>query len=430
MNGNEATAVDPAREPGVDTRPKILAVDDREKNLFTMRQVLGELDAELITAGSGNEALSQTLRHEFAVILLDVQMPGMDGFETAALLRQREATRHVPIIFVTAISKEERFIFEGYRSGAVDYLLTPINPEILQSKVRVFLELHRQSRALELMEEIRRSREELRVEVDKRRQAEGELLEMSAELVRANEELRIRAEALEQSNLELKQFAYVASHDLQTPLRAISGFVQLLRRSYRGKLDAQADEWIERSVRGAEKMRLLIEGLLSYARVESRSCPFEPVDLREVFEDVKATLEASITDTGALVTMDELPVLAGDRGQLAQLLQNLVGNAIKYHGPERPSVHVSARRKEQEWILSVRDNGIGIADKHHGKIFEVFRRLHTEQAYPGTGIGLAICRRVVERHGGEIWVESEPGEGSCFFFTIPDKEGGGVCPDH
>jgi len=219
----------------------------------------------------------------------------------------------------------------------------------------------------------------------------------------------------------LQQFAYIASHDLQSPLRAISGFVQLLQQDYGASLDEEAIGWIGRVVSSVQRMQNLIEDLLTYSRVDSRAIPFEPIEMKEVFEHAVSGLESSIRDAGAEVTHDDLPVVMGDRSQLVQLLQNLIHNGMKYRGDAPPRVHVSAEQRGDQWTISVSDNGIGIADKHRERIFELFHRLHTQQRYPGTGIGLAICRRVAHRHGGEIWVESRPGEGSTFRFTLPAR---------
>jgi PAS domain S-box-containing protein len=242
---------------------------------------------------------------------------------------------------------------------------------------------------------------------------ERNVIERTEQLAEANR-------VLERSNTELKQFAYIASHDLQSPLRSIGGFVQLLQMEYEEKLGEQARDWIRRTVKSIAQMQTLIQDLLSFSRVESRSRPSEVVALRDVFQDVMALLESSIRDTGGQVTCDELPTVLGDRSQLVQLMQNLIGNGLKYHGAEAPHVHVSAApgAKDNEWIVSVRDNGIGIDPKYFERIFEIFKRLHDQKEYPGTGIGLAVCRRVVERHGGAIWVESEPGQGSVFRFSI------------
>lgn len=248
---------------------------------------------------------------------------------------------------------------------------------------------------------------------------ERRVTERTAQLARTNE-------AMERSNIELQQFAYIASHDLQAPLRSIAGFVQLLQQDYGGKLDARADEWIRRTVDNTQFMQTLIHDLLSYSQVESRARPFAPVPCNQVFDESVSVLEGSIAEAKAVVARDELPTVIGDRPQLVQLMLNLIANAIKYHGAAAPRVQVSARKGDGEWIFSVADNGIGIPPKHHEKIFEIFRRLHTRHAYPGTGIGLAVCRRVVHRHEGRIWVDSEPGRGSTFHFTIPDIKGGNL----
>jgi len=233
---------------------------------------------------------------------------------------------------------------------------------------------------------------------------------------------RVRAhQALERTHLDLRQFAYAASHDLRTPLRTISSFAQLLQKKYAGRLDQEASEWIDRIVSGAHRLDRLIEDLLSYARLESQARQFVPVDCRVVLDDAVQLLDAQIRDTGAEITSSPLPTITGDQGQLVQLFQNLIGNGMKYHGARPPRIHVSAERKDDAWVFSVADNGIGIEPEQHQRIFEIFRRLHTQQEYPGTGIGLAVCRRIVDRHGGTIWVESEPGKGSTFAFTIPDR---------
>ena len=232
---------------------------------------------------------------------------------------------------------------------------------------------------------------------------------------------RVRAQqALQRTILDLRQFAYAASHDLRTPLRSISGFAQLLQKKSTGRLDEEAGDWIARVVAGAHRMERLIEDLLSYARLESQDRHLVPVDCAAVFDDAVQLLEGEIRDTRAEVTSGPLPTVMGEQGQLVQLFQNLIGNAVKYHGPRPPRIHVSAQRQDGAWVFSVSDNGIGIEPGQHHRIFEIFRRLHTQSEYPGTGIGLAVCRRIVEQHGGAIWVESEPDEGSTFFFTIPD----------
>jgi len=231
-------------------------------------------------------------------------------------------------------------------------------------------------------------------------------------------------EELVRSNLELQQYAYIAAHDLQTPLRSINAFAQLLQGEFQNRLGPQADAWIDQMVQHVQRMQNLIHDLLEYSRIDSRGRSFKPVDLVPIFDEVVTACAAAIRDSGATITRDDLPTVMGDRLQLAQVMQNLIDNAIKYRSNALPRIHVSARREADGWTLSVRDNGMGITEKHHQDVFEIFRRLHSQHAYPGTGIGLAICYRVVHHHGGRIWVESEPGKGSVFYFTLPDRPGG------
>jgi PAS domain S-box-containing protein len=254
-----------------------------------------------------------------------------------------------------------------------------------------------------------------------RKQSERDNAELELRLDRAKQ-LAISNQALEQSNLELKQFAYVASHDLQSPLRSISGFVQLLKLEYEGKFDEQAQDWIRRTVEAVAQMQTLIRDLLSYSRVEAHSGNLTRIAFLDIVNDARSLLESSIRDSGAQVTCGPLPEIMGNRSQLVQLVLNLIANGLTYRSDQLPQVHVSAERGEGEWAFSVRDNGIGIDPKYHEQIFEIFKRLHHQKDYPGTGIGLAICRRTVNRHGGRIWVESEPGHGSTFYFTIPAEK--------
>lgn len=243
------------------------------------------------------------------------------------------------------------------------------------------------------------------------------------EIKNANARLTHQAEELEKSNLELQHFAYVVSHDLQTPLRSISGFVQLLQQQYGDKLDEQATEWIRRTVLNTQRMQTLIRDILAYSRVEARVNAFTLFNLKEVCDEAIDVLRDSIRESDAQIHFEDLPEITGDRPQIAQLLQNLIGNAMKYRGTSTPHINVMCKDAVSEWVITVKDNGIGIAPEHFQRIFDVFQRLHTQKAIPGTGIGLSICRRVVLRHGGRIWVESEPGKGSSFYFTIPKSEG-------
>ena len=254
--------------------------------------------------------------------------------------------------------------------------------------------------------------------------AEGVLVTAAVRNISARktseQELAVANQVLEESNLELKQFAYIASHDLQSPLRSITGFVQLLQQEYESELDEQAQEWIRRTVLAVARMQTLIRDLLSYSRVDARSGPLTLIPFLDIVNDALTLLDSSIHDSNGQVTCGKLPIVMGDRSQLVQLMQNLISNGFAYRSDKPPHIDISAKRSGKGWIFSVRDNGIGIDPKHYEQIFEIFKRLHNQKEHPGTGIGLAVCRRVVNRHGGKIWVESEPGHGSTFHFTIPE----------
>ncbi|MCX5918167.1 MAG: ATP-binding protein [Deltaproteobacteria bacterium] len=240
---------------------------------------------------------------------------------------------------------------------------------------------------------------------------------------RAEEAVGIKTQELLRSNAELEQFAYVASHDLQTPLRAISGYLNLLTKRYDGKLDADADRFIHRIHANVLRMQRLINDLLTYSRLTTRARPFQPTDCNQVVSEVLEMLQPIIEESGGRVTHEPLPTIPADSGQLLQLFQNLIGNAIKFRDHRPPEVHVDAQRTDKGWLFSVRDNGIGMDPQYGERIFLIFQRLHTMDQYPGTGIGLAICKKIVERHGGQIWVESKAGEGATFRFLIPDPGG-------
>jgi len=249
-------------------------------------------------------------------------------------------------------------------------------------------------------------------DISERKKAEKLQRELTQQVVAANR-------ALERTNAELKEFAYVASHDLQTPLRGISGFAQFLKEDYGGKLDKQADEYLNRITDGAQRMQRLIKDLLAYSQVDLASSAFASIDLNTLLDDVVGYLRAAIETNNAQVNTGPLPTIQGNATQLFQLFQNLIANALKYGNNDQTVIQISAEAREDEWVFRVQDNGIGIAPEHHDRIFQIFRRLHTQKEYEGTGVGLALCRRIVERHGGRIWVESEAGNGSCFQFTLP-----------
>ena len=399
----------------------ILLVDDRPENLIALEAILEDLGHNMVRACSGDEALRQLLQQEFAVILLDVRMAGLDGFETARMIRKRQKVRDVPIIFITAEHRNMEQISQAYALNAIDYIIKPFDREILRTKVNVLVELQRKTaqvarQAVELRkaESLRQINEQLQNEIDER--------------VLAQQKLTDTIEKLARSNAELEQFAFIASHDLQEPLRSISGYVDLLQRHHADQLDAEASEHMARVLAATNRMRDLIHGLLAYSRVDKRGQPPGPTDCGPILELALANLREAMEESGATVTHDPMPTVLADGSQLLQVFQNLIGNAIKFRSDRPAEIHVGATRSEgkSEWLFSVRDNGIGIDPKFSERIFVVFRRLHTSREYAGTGIGLSICRKIVERHGGRIWVESELGQGSTFFFTVADpahKEG-------
>jgi signal transduction histidine kinase len=247
-------------------------------------------------------------------------------------------------------------------------------------------------------------------EITQRKEAQEKLKETLAELGR--------------SNTDLEQFAYVASHDLQEPLRMISSYVQLLARRYSGKLDADADEFIGFAVDGAARMQRLINDLLTYSRMGRRKKPFEPTDVNHVLSQTVVNLKNAIEESHAVITNDALPTVMADEAQVSQLLQNLVSNAIKFRSNGPPHIHISSQQENGQWIFSVSDDGIGIDPQYHERIFAIFQRLHGRTEYDGTGIGLSVCKSIVERHGGKIWLESEFGKGSTFYFSIPNRTKG------
>jgi light-regulated signal transduction histidine kinase (bacteriophytochrome) len=232
-------------------------------------------------------------------------------------------------------------------------------------------------------------------------------------------EIQRWAQELTRSNAELEHFAYIASHDLQEPLRMITSYMQLLERRYSGKLDDDASEFIGYAVDGATRMQGLINGLLAYSRVARQGEKFKTTDCNAVVESALENLQVSIEESGTEIERGEMPIVMGDETQLVQLFQNLIGNAIKFTDNHKPKIAIHAEQRDGDWLFSVKDNGIGISSENIDRIFMVFQRLHSRKEYPGTGIGLAVCKKIVERHQGQIWVESEPGEGSTFYFTLP-----------
>lgn len=368
------------------SQPKVLIVDDVEANLVALEALLADLDCELVRAPDGNRALKSLLKHEFAVMLLDVQMPIMDGFEVARYAREHPSTRDIPIIFLTAMHYTEESVLRGYGTGAVDFLLKPINAHVLRGKVRVFLELYNQRRKLQ--DEVNAHKKTL--------------------------------EALQDANAALRHFTDAASHDLKAPVRAMRGFLDALSLEAGEALGPVGRDYLERSLKASERMDSLLDSLLSYARLQ-RNQTTTVVPSTALLDQLRSDLHDDMVRADAKLNADpELPAIQGDPDRFYQLFQNLVTNAIKFRRAQVPlQVHVSAERYGAEALFCVADNGIGIDPKHQPRIFQAFFRSDTQGKYKGSGLGLAICQQVVEQHRGRIWVESQLGEGSRFYFTLP-----------
>jgi signal transduction histidine kinase len=377
-------------------RANILLVDDRPENLLALEAALEPLNQSLVKANSGEEALRLLLKQEFAVILLDVQMPGIDGFDTAMQVKQREKTKDIPIIFLTAISREPHHALRGYSTGAVDYIAKPFDPWVLRAKVAVFVDLYEKNALLKSQKEL------LAIRLEERERVE-----------RALEE---KAQELERSNADLQQFAYVASHDLQEPLRVMNGYLGILKDQLGSNEEALA--LVSRVENATGRMDNLIQDLLDFARVDTQREPFRDANCNEVVEYALGNLEVAVNESHAKVLYADLPTVPGDQSQLVQLFQNLIANAIKFRGDEPPVIEISAEDQGDQWMFGVKDNGIGMEQANVERIFTIFERLNPMDRYPGSGIGLSVCKKIVERHGGAIWADSEKGGGTTIFFTL------------
>lgn len=559
---------------------KILIVDDKVENLFALEKVINRLNVGIVKALNGEDALRAALNHDFALAILDVQMPGMDGYELASLLRSDHKTRNIPIIFLSAVYSEDPYVFKGYESGGVDFIVKPFNSEILLSKVRVFLELDEQkaelvrhkagletlvSRLEEQIEarsrteralqkahdelerrveertgELITSNRQLRQEIVERERAEGalraseakyrELVENANSIIlrtdaqgnitffnefaqeffgcsehdalgrnlidtfiprgdppattlpetvdgclvhpewyslheseavcrsgekrwvrwanrpilddegrltgmlsvgnditerkRMEDDLKTYTARLELVNQELQEFAFVASHDLNEPLRKIQTFADRLMNQYRASLDETANDYLTRMASAASRMQALLDALLGYSRVATRTAPFKPTDLAVLAREVVSDLEFLIERRRGGVLVGELPTVEVDPAQIRQLFQNLITNAFKFNRSAEPAVKVHGEPcSDKTCRVFIEDNGIGFDETFLDRIFKPFQRLHGRNSdYEGTGMGLAICRKIVERHSGSITAKSTPGKGTTFIVTLPVKQ--------
>jgi signal transduction histidine kinase len=406
---------------------KILVVDDREDNLFSIEAILERDGYTLVKANSGRAALKILLQeHDFTLILMDVQMPDMDGFETANLIYERERLRHIPIIFITAHNHDAQYIFKGYQMGGVDYIYKPINSELLRAKVRVFAELSNKTHQLMVQEKaLKAVNRSLKKEVEERKTNEEKIKLLNHQLIENNTNLKL-------VNEELNRFAYVASHDLQEPLRKIKLFSNALATKFKQNIDDEMSSYLQKIVNASDRMQMLIRDLLEFSRQNSLERDFVMTDLNTVLQQVLTDMEAEIQAKKAVVQLSQLPALSAIPGQMYQLFQNLIGNALKYSKQEMaPVIRIHAESSDAPkaaggsnsagkfYRLFVQDNGIGFKPEYAEEIFMVFKRLHSHHEVEGTGVGLAICKKIVELHQGFIHAESEPDKGATFVIDLP-----------
>jgi two-component system sensor histidine kinase/response regulator len=369
----------------MDTKPKILIVDDKSENLVALRTVLKNLEIELIEATSGNEALKKTLHHDFALALLDIQMPEMDGYELASILREEEKTAHLPFIFISAVYTDNLNVFKGYEKGAFSFITKPFQPEMLINKVKFFIDKHQQ---------------------------EITLFELNKELKTMNKELEF-------SNKELEAFSYSVSHDLRAPLRAVNGYAQILSEDYSPKLDEEGKRIIEAMKYNSTKMGALIDDLLGFSQLGRKEVQKSDIDMNELTKAVLNDINKTMTHK-AEIKIGSLHNLKADYRLFHHVIFNLVSNAVKYSSKkEYPLVEILSEDKNNEIVFSVKDNGAGFDMRFAHKLFGVFQRLHKTKDFEGTGVGLAIVQRIINKHGGKIWVEAEVEKGATFYFVLP-----------
>ena len=379
-SGQGISEVSPANPPSDPTKKgtevRVLLVEDDLADVELVLHALrgGGFEPESDIAQTVPDFLERVHKKTYDVVLADYNLPTWNGMETVELLRREGID--LPVVLVSGALGELKAV-ECIKRGAADYVL--------------------KDHLARLCEAVRRALREKKLR-DERRQFQEELA---------------------RSNRDLEQFAYVASHDLQEPLRMVATYTQLLAERYQGKLDENADKYIHYAVDGALRMQTLVQDLLAFSRAGRQGTDFKRVECTALLKTVCENLKTAILESGAQIEYGQLPTVWADGSQMGQVFQNLIGNAIKFHGPAKPLIRIAAVKKDREWIFSVADNGIGIAPQHAEIIFVIFKRLHTRAEYPGSGIGLAICQKILERHGGRIWVESKPGEGSTFKFALP-----------
>lgn len=403
----------------LDNKPeiKILLVDDREDNLFSIEAVLEQNGYTFVRANSGRQALKILLKEQdFSLILMDVQMPDLDGFETASLIYDREKLRHIPIIFITAFDYGDDKMYKGYQSGAVDYIFKPINPALLKAKVSVFIDLYKKNHQLMAQEQWLKA---INNELEER------VKERTEELMNKNEELELKNRELKKINNDLDNFVYTASHDLKGPIANLEGLISILSKKIKDKIGADELNLFNMITTSISKFNNTIRDLTEITKVQKDiNEELEFVTFGDIAEDIKRDIQKLIHESGVTFTEEyTVPDILYAKRNLRSILYNLLTNGIKYRSPERP-VHLRIRTftEGRYIVLSVQDNGLGLSPAQQSKLFTMFKRMHTH--VEGSGIGLYIVKRIIENNGGRIDVESEQGRGTTFsvyFKPIEEK---------
>lgn len=401
----------------------VLIVDDIKANIIALKKTLELHDIDVDTAESGEEALKKILKTNYCLIIMDVQMPGLDGFEVVKILSGNKRTKDIPVIFLSALNIEKKYIFKGYETGAVEYITKPVDTDLLMLKVKTFLKIYEQQNELKLTKEL--LSKEIKIRKEAQDNLEIKIAERTKELVLKNEELEMK-------NHELQQFAWVVSHDLNEPIRKIQIFIKIIKELYL-KEDDKGIDYVNRTIKSAERMQTLITDLLAYSRLSAQVKP-EVTDLNIVLQEVLSDFDYLIERKNATVKTTELPTIDSIPSQLRQVFQNLIGNALKFSGAnEPPFIEIiselivdksfdSPTSPEGKYCrIIVKDNGIGFDEIYLDRIFIIFQSLNDRQTYEGTGIGLAIAKKIIEKHNGLITARSEVGKGASFIIILPLK---------
>ena len=399
----------------------ILIVDDIRANIIALKKTLELHSIEVDTAESGEEALKKILKTDYSLIIMDVQMPGLDGFEVVKILSGNKKTKDIPVIFLSAINIEKKYIFKGYETGAVDYITKPVDSDLLILKVKSFIKIYDQQNELKVMKDL------LSKEIAFRKEAQDNL---EIKIVERTKELVLKNEELEFKNHELQQFSWVVSHDLNEPIRKIQIFIGIIKDLYL-KDNPKALDYVNRTMKSAERMQTLISDLLAYSRLSSKVL-FEKTDLNVVLQEVLSDFDYQIENKSAVIKVTDLPAIHSIPSQLRQVFQNLIGNALKFSGNVAvPTIEITSELiKNREFDsetdpegefcrIIISDNGIGFDEVYLDRIFVIFQSLNDRSIYEGTGIGLAISKKIMEKHNGLITAKSELGKGASFILVLP-----------